>query len=324
MSQINPRARRRGRLAAGVALALAMAGGAVLSTGPVAGAQSNPFQRGPDPSNASIEASRGSFAISQTSVPSSVAGFGGGTISYPTTTSEGTFGAIAVSPGYVSRESAIAWLGPRLASQGFVVFTIATNSIYDQPGSRADQLQAALNYLVNSSSVRTRIDRTRLGLMGHSMGGGGTLAAASADPSIQAAVPQQPWHSQKSWPGVRVPTLIIGAQNDTIASTGSHSIPFYNSLSNAPEKAYVEASGASHMLAASANQPTVRYMLSWLKRFVDDDTRYNQFLCPGSRSGLSDYRNTCPIDGGGGPDPTTPPTTTPPPEECEWWEWWCD
>ena len=37
-------------------------------------------------------------------------------------------------------------------------------------------------------------------------------------------------------------------------------------------------------------------MVAWLKRFVDDDTRYEQFLCPGPR-GLAikeEYRNTCP------------------------------
>ena len=313
----------RRRLAC-VALAAGLAGSVVVASGS-AGAQSSPYQRGPDPTESTFTATRGPFAVSQTNATGAT-GFGGGTIYYPTDTSQGTFGAVVIAPGFTAGQSTYAWQGPRFASHGFVVMTIDTNSRFDQPDSRGQQLQAALRYLTSSSpsAVRSRIDPTRLAVSGHSMGGGGTLAAASADPSIQAAVPQQPWHSQKSWPGVRVPTLIIGAQNDTIASTGSHSIPFYNSLSNAPEKAYVEASGASHMLAASANQPTVRYMLSWLKRFVDDDTRYNQFLCPGSRSGLSDYRNTCPIDGGGGPDPTTPPTTTPPPEECEWWEWWCD
>jgi hypothetical protein len=36
--------------------------------------------------------------------------------------------------------------------------------------------------------------------------------------------------------------------------------------------------------------------VAWLKRFVDNDTRYDQFLCPGP-SGLDveDYRNTCPL-----------------------------
>ncbi|KPC81420.1 lipase, partial [Streptomyces sp. NRRL S-4] len=64
-------------------------------------AADNPYERGPAPSNSSIEASRGSYATSQTSVSSlSVRGFGGGTIYYPTSTSDGTFGAVVISPGF--------------------------------------------------------------------------------------------------------------------------------------------------------------------------------------------------------------------------------
>ncbi|MEU4447625.1 alpha/beta hydrolase, partial [Actinosynnema sp. NPDC023926] len=124
------------------------------------------YRRGPAPTNSSIEASRGPFATATTTVSSlSVSGFGGGTIYYPTSTAEGTFGAIAVSPGYTASQSTMSWLGPRIASQGFVVFTIDTNSRYDQPDSRASQLLAALDYLTGSSSVRSRIDASRLGVM---------------------------------------------------------------------------------------------------------------------------------------------------------------
>ena len=295
MLSVHLRRHRRARVAAGVAVALAMAGGAVLSTGPVAGAQTNPYQRGPAPTNSSIEASRGSFATSQTSVSSLVAGFGGGTIYYPTTTSEGTFGAIAVSPGFTGTQASIAWLGPRIASQGFVVFTIDTNSIYDQPGSRADQLQAALNYLVDQSTVRTRIDRSRLGLMGHSMGGGGTLEATRDNTALQAAVPLMPWHTTKSFSGIRTPTLVIGAENDAIAPVGSHSILFYNSIPASAEKAYLELNGAGHFVANSPDTTLAKYAISWLKRYIDNDTRYEQFLCPAPRAtAISDYRDTCP------------------------------
>ena len=38
-----------------------------------------------------------------------------------------------------------------------------------------------------------------------------------------------------------------------------------------------------------------KYSISWLKRFVDDDTRYEQFLCPGTGgSAIQEYRDTCP------------------------------
>jgi alpha-beta hydrolase superfamily lysophospholipase len=276
---------------------------AVTFVAPSAGAQTqNPYQRGPTPTTSSISATRGSFAISQTTVSNfSAPGFGGGTIYYPTSTAEGTFGAVAIAPGFTASQSSMAWYGPRLASQGFVVFTIDTNSRYDQPASRGDQLLAALDYLTQQSSVRTRIDATRLAVMGHSMGGGGALEAAKDRPSLQAAIPLTAWNTDKTWPEVRTPTLVVGAENDSVASVSSHSIPFYTSLPSTLDKAYLELNGASHFAPNSSNTTIAKYSISWLKRFVDNDTRYEQFLCGaphqadlGIGSAISDYRDTCP------------------------------
>ena len=255
------------------------------------------FRRGPAPTNSSIEASRGPFATASTTVSSlSVTGFGGGTIYYPTSTAEGTFGAIAISPGYTGTQSTISWLGPRIASQGFVVFTIDTNSTLDQPDSRASQLLAALDYLTQRSTVRTRVDATRLGVMGHSMGGGGSMRAAERRPSLQAAIPLTGWHTDKSWGSNRVPTLVVGAENDSVAPVSSHSIPFYTSLPSTLDKAYLELNGASHFAPNSSNTTIAKYSIAWLKRFIDNDTRYEQFLCPapGRSTLISDYRDTCP------------------------------
>jgi alpha-beta hydrolase superfamily lysophospholipase len=260
-------------------------------------AAANPYERGPAPTTSSIEASRGPFAVASVTVSrSSVSGFGGGTVYYPTSTTEGTFGAVAISPGFTASQSSVSWLGPRLASQGFVVITIDTLSTLDQPASRGTQLLAALDYVRNTSSVRTRVDGTRLGVMGHSMGGGGSLAASRTRPAIQAAIPLTPWHSTKSWSTVTVPTMIIGAENDSVAPVSSHSEPFYTSMSAAQDKAYLELNNASHSAPTSANTTVARYSISWLKRFIDNDTRYEQFLCPApSPSNLiQEYRDTCP------------------------------
>lgn len=260
----------------------------------------SPYERGPAPTESSVTAERGPFSIASTSVSDwYTPGFGSATIYYPTTTSQGTFGGVAISPGYTASESTIAWLGPRIASQGFVVITFNTNSRYDQPDSRGDQLLAALDYLRNSSSVRSRVDGSRLAVMGHSMGGGGSLAAAKDRPSLQAAIPLTGWHSDKTWPEVRTPTLLIGAEDDSVAPVGSHSIPFYNNMPYAPEKAYLELNNADHFAPNSPNTTIAKYSISWLKRFVDDDTRYTQFLCPGPSvsywGAVSDYRATCPM-----------------------------
>ncbi|HZG04880.1 MAG TPA: alpha/beta hydrolase [Streptomyces sp.] len=293
----------------GAALALVLGGtGAALPTAQAAPdaqaapsavrtAAENPYERGPDPTEQSIEAVRGPYATSQTSVSSlSVTGFGGGTIYYPTTTSDGTFGAVAVAPGFTADQSSMAWLGPRLASQGFVVFTIDTLTRLDQPGSRGDQLLAALDYLTQRSSVRSRIDSRRLAVMGHSMGGGGSLEAAKDRPSLKAAIPLTPWNLDSSWREITTPTFIVGADGDTIAPVSSHAEPFYESLPSSTDRAYLELNNATHFAPNTSNTEIAKYSISWLKRFVDDDTRYEQFLCPLPRPSLAieEFRGNCP------------------------------
>ncbi|SFL45954.1 alpha/beta hydrolase [Streptomyces pini] len=260
-------------------------------------AAENPYERGPDPTERSIEAVRGPYSVSEDRVSSLVSGFGGGTIYYPTTTSDGTFGAVAISPGYTADQSTMAWYGPRLASQGFVVFTIDTNTRFDQPGSRGDQLLAALDYLTQRSSVRGRVDSSRLAVMGHSMGGGGSLEAAKERPSLKAAIPLTPWNLDKTWREITVPTFIVGADGDSIAPVRSHAEPFYESLPSTTNRAYMELNNATHFAPNTSDTEIAKYSISWLKRFVDNDTRYEQFLCPLPRPDfqIEEYRGSCPL-----------------------------
>jgi dienelactone hydrolase len=283
----------RRKLLAAIVAALTIAAVAFV---PTAGASSH-YQKGPAPTASALQAN-GPFSVSTTNVPSwYVSGFGGGTLYYPTTTSQGTFGGVVIVPGYTGTQSSISWYGPRIASHGFVVFTIDTNSRYDYPDSRATQLLNAVDYLRNSPSVGSRVDHSRIALMGHSMGGGGTLRASERRPSIKAAIPLTPWHTDKTWPSNVTPTLIIGAENDSTAPVSTHSKPFYTSMTSAREKAYLELNNAGHFAPNSTNSTISLYSIAWLKRFVDDDTRYDQFLCPPPAfptSAIQEYRDTCP------------------------------
>lgn len=277
--------------------------GSLLATG-VASAQ---YQKGPDPTVSSLEASSGPFSVRSTTVSrASASGFGGGTVYYPT--ASGSYGAIAVSPGFTAYQSSISWIGSKLASHGFVVITIDTITTADQPDSRGRQLKAALDKVVSlsrtsSSPIYNKVDANRLGVAGHSMGGGGTLEAARDNPQYKAAVPLAPWNLTKTWSRVSVPTLIIGGESDTIAAVATHSIPFYSSLPGSTKKGYMELNSASHFFPQlSTYYPLVgKYMISWFKRFMDEDTRYSKFLCGAEHAAdvrnvfdISDYRENCP------------------------------
>ncbi|WP_203898333.1 alpha/beta hydrolase family protein [Virgisporangium aliadipatigenens] len=276
--QFRPWRTRRARILS-ITAALAVLLGAGVAVAPNALAA----ERGIAPTSLNITGDGGYRTASVNVSRLAVTGFGGGEIYYPTSTADGPYPAVAISPGFTAYWSSISWLGPRLASWGIVVIGIETNTTLDQPGQRGDQLLAALDYLTGRSSVAGRVDRTRLGVAGHSMGGGGTLEALRSRSSLKAGVPLAPWNLNTLWGSVRQPVMIVGGQLDTIAAPAIHSVPFYNSLGSSA-KGYVEVAGGSHFFPQLPNSVASRAIVSTFKRYLDDDTRFTPFLC---QSGLS-------------------------------------
>jgi dienelactone hydrolase len=268
-----------------------------------------PYDRGPAPSTAALEADQGPFAVGTLAVsPAAAAGYGGGTISYPTDTSEGPFGAVAVCPGYTGVQRSMQWLGPRLASNGFVVIVIDTLSPTHNAEQRAVQLIAALNQVIAFSStvghpLLGRVDGNRLGVMGHSYGGGGALLAGTNNPSLKAVIPLAPYYESTSFPRLVVPTLVVGCQRDVVAPVAVRAIPMYESIPAPVSKAYLELAGGDHLCVETGNGNKAiqgKYAVAWMKRFVDDDVRYSPFLCGAPHeadlrgNAASAYREDCP------------------------------
>ena len=279
---------RAARLVASAALTLGLAAGPVAVALP---ASADQIGQAPTASNIT---GNGSFATTSDSISSLVSGFGGGRVYYPTAT--GRYPVIAVSPGFTATWSSLSWIGPRLSSWGFVVVGIETNTLLDQPDSRGNQLLAALNWAVNSSptAVRSRVDGSRRGVAGHSMGGGGTLEALAADTSglVKAGVPLAPWNTDKTWNNVNEPVLIVGGQSDSIAPVATHSVPFYTTLGG--PKTYVELTGASHFFPQTTNATTSRALVSWFKRWLNQDSRFTPYTCGFGGLAVSDFRsNAC-------------------------------
>jgi len=266
----------------------------LLGAGPAGAAG---YVRGPDPTAATFQ--QGPFAVASFTVANAATpGFGAATIYYPTPL-DGTYGGVAIVPGFTGTQAAVAWLGPRLASNGFVVITLDTNSPFDQPAARGTELLAALDYLTGTSAVHANVDASRLAVMGHSMGGGGALEAAKTRPSLKATVELSPWNTDRTWPEIVSPSLVVGAEKDTTAPVATYAIPMYTGMTSAPEKAYLELNEGTHSTVTAPNTAVATATVSWVKRFLDGDTRYSAFLCPGptaSQTGaVSQYLNTCPI-----------------------------
>ena len=270
-----------------------------------ADASGNTYQRGPDPTLSSVAASTGPFATAQVSVPGGH-GFKGGMIYYPTDTSLGTWGAVAIVPGYTALfANEEAWMGPWLASFGFVVIGVETNSTTDYDTQRGTELLAALSYLTTQSPVRDRVDPNRLGVIGHSMGGGGVVYATEHQPSLKGAVALAPFSPSQSMATDTVPTMVMGGQNDTVV-TPSYLAGLYATMPASTQSDFIQIAGADHIYYTHPNPVEMRILIPWLKTFLDEDTRYTQFLCPtlADPTGVSMYQSKCPYVPGGG---TTPP-----------------
>jgi dienelactone hydrolase len=289
------RPRRTGARGTVVRLILAtslVAGGTAVAA--PAGAAANPYERGPAPTATALERN-GPYAVDTYAVVNPQ-GFPSGQIYAPRSTE--TFGAIALAPGFFAAWVQLSWMGPRLASHGFVVIGINTNTLFDGPAERGTQLWAALVNLVNDTRVNGRVDWTRLSVGGWSMGGGGALRAAQTYPQLKTVVSLAGWDLNKNFAGVTSPTLFLAGESDTVAPATGHSTPFYNSVT-APEKGLATLQNASHFFPTSDNPNQSRLMVAWLKRFLDNDTRYTQFLCPGPTAGdagqVQQYQATCPM-----------------------------
>ena len=237
----------------------------------------SPTQIGPNPTAASITAARGPFSTATASALGA-SGFGGGTINYPTNAGSGRFGVVVVLPGFLNTGSVMSAYGARIASHGFVVLIANTNTVTDSPASRATQFQRALDWITMRSSVADRIDPNRQAVMGYSMGGGGALDAARQRGSLKAAVAMAPYESGTNYASVRVPIMIAACTGDSVATPQIMARPFYNSLSG--PKAYFEISTGNHACPLASGNAIGTRAIVWLKRFVDGDTRYQQFLCP--------------------------------------------
>ena len=179
--------------------------------------------------------------------------------------------------------------GSFYASHGIVAFIVNVNSVTDFPDDRAAALLDAMETIKRentraSSPLRGKIDTESFAVTGHSMGGGGSLLAASSDTSIKAVIPLNPWlPNYISGPiqGNRSATLIISGEGDTTAGVNDHAIPQYNLIPNSTEKAMFEINNGNHQSAfspTSSNGRVGAISVAWLKVHLEENGCYCDVL----------------------------------------------
>jgi dienelactone hydrolase len=275
------------------------AGGAAVSVGPDAGVGASPspsttpitpIVRGPDPTMASASTAGPYTVKTYTSGYKDEPNFGAATIYYPTD-AEAPFGAVAICPGFTATQSSINTWGPFLASHGIVVMTIDTNTTGDSVVQRSTALMDALDCLKSENTrsggpLMGKLDTARMGLMGWSMGGGGTWIDANTHPELKTAITLA-GHIITAPGGtgaiktISVPTLMFAGQTDSAILGGGMSQPIYTQIPDSVPKMLYEIAGLGHDAGnnpANNSKNVGLYGLSWQKVFLEGDQRYKQFL----------------------------------------------
>ncbi|MFT4863396.1 MAG: putative dienelactone hydrolase [Pseudohongiellaceae bacterium] len=207
--------------------------------------------------------------------------FAGGTVFYPLTLSfDAPVGLIVFVPGFRATQEVYDWWGPALASFGYAVMIIDTNSPTDSQAVRKDAAVAAISFLKSENSSQDspllgKLDLDKVALMGHSMGGGAVLQAAlELNDEIDAVIPLSLYCCEPGqtfsgdFSALGVPSLIFASGEDTIAPPAQHAKALFDSIAADTPKAYVEFASGDHMIAANGGpdlETLGRMTLAWLK-----------------------------------------------------------
>ncbi len=221
---------------------------------------------------------------------------------YPTDAAP-PFGVVAFSPGFTAtKEQYMDFLGPLLASHGIAILLTTPTTTGDFPTQRSEDLQAALEQIAKEneregSPLKGKLATDRTCVTGHSMGGGGTLWAASElGDKVRCAVPLQPWQPGQSFSMIVAPTMFIAAEADSVAGVSSNASLFYESIPETVPKYYVEFAGASHYLTSNTRgsnyEGQSKYMIAFYKVYLEDDMRYLDVLNAPMDGERSEYRKS--------------------------------
>ncbi|HEX4872981.1 MAG TPA: alpha/beta fold hydrolase [Nevskiaceae bacterium] len=198
--------------------------------------------------------------------------------------SAGPFPVILALQGLNTNVGMYRWWHQVFADAGYLVFAFdfsgqgqSADEAAGDPGSNVEDAQDALSWLLTRSPVRDRLDASRIGVIGHSMGAITTLALQAVDARVRAAVAAAPI-SEDSAPFERNPIPVM-------IQTGDHDgpiapIPFLNPAVVRPvyeklegDRAFIVAEASSH--AQHTNYPLLptaswglelagRYSLAWM------------------------------------------------------------
>ncbi|WP_433390948.1 alpha/beta hydrolase family protein [Micromonospora sp. KLBMP9576] len=226
-------------------------------------------------------------------------------IYYPATTAGsghpvagGRFPVIGFGHGFLQGVSRYYSTMSHLATWGFIVVApTSQGGLLPNHGAFADDLNAALTWAVAQDTAtgsrfagHVRVDR--LGLSGHSMGGGASILAAARNPKVVtvanlAAAETNP-SAKSAAATLTVPVRLIAGDRDTTAGVNGNQRPIYEAKPPTKQLRIIKGgfhcgfmdSGAAFCDFGSISRATQlalsrRLLTEWFMRYLTGDTSYD-------------------------------------------------
>ncbi len=196
-------------------------------------------------------------------------------------------GATTLSGGFTNTKEQMSWLGEHLASHGVItlVFT-PTNNQSLNPVIWATGHKGGLQKLISESQregspIQSRVDPKKIGMMGYSMGGAGTILAVNElNTQVKAAVPICAFRPVT--PAAAIPILLQTGTADTVAVPRNIETA-YEAMSAANPKALAKFNDMTHLDVpndgpALQHENIAYYGTAWYRVYLDGDERYKTYL----------------------------------------------
>lgn len=237
--------------------------------------------------------STGSFTKCTYTPPAS-SGYEAASVWYPCNSGNAKLAATTLTSGYTGTYSAISYLADHLVTHGYIIFAMTPNNRYGNNASWTSAHKAGIAMLKSENTrtgtktrpnpIRGKVDATRLQIMGHSKGGGGTLlAAADFGSGIKAAQAIEPYMDfSYNLSKTRAKINCITGTQDSIASPGQV-IAMYNSLPDSVDRTLMYFLGMDHMVFTSTGNATQKarsskYITAFMKYHLDGNSAYRTYL----------------------------------------------
>lgn len=226
-----------------------------------------------------------SYSLPRSATPSAT------TVFYPTN-AQAPFSGLVFCPPFTATQSMFRAWGPFFASHGIVLVTMNTSTTMDTVDSRDDQQRRVLDALKkentrSGSPLNGKLDTSRIGAVGWSMGGGATWINSSEYPGLKTAFSlaghnATAMHRASKGGSTKCPTLLInGATDATILGGMGQSDGVYRNIPAGIPKVFYEVRGKGHMTWGSptaGGAASAEIALAFQKTFLDGDTRWAKFI----------------------------------------------